>query len=164
MEVVYTPYGYIQDHLEKTHRLMARLICNNFQMPYSELLTRVGWDPFWLIILRRQMSLFHKLVNKPLFQNLLPERPPRHSTRIGHSNMIYFWPKSSAFQHQLLPRISPMWNELSQPYVSETNEQFRYFLRSPNFHNFTRLLHTKNILNTPNINWLIQYDTYTIFF
>ncbi|MCP4473480.1 MAG: RNA-directed DNA polymerase, partial [Gammaproteobacteria bacterium] len=112
VEVWFPGAKYCRVNLERTQRLMARLLCNDFTLSYDSLLDRLNWVPIWKRVLYFRLRLFYKLLSNSTFDALLPLTVSRHSTRLSHSRSVSLRCKKSSTANSFCFITAKLWNSL----------------------------------------------------
>ncbi len=102
IEVWYQSSKFARTDVERVHRMMVWLLCNNFVSSYAELLTKLDWRPVWKTVLVLKMRLFYKLYNTDLFEPLLPRVTARRSARVNHTHSVDLLAKKTCTRNTFL--------------------------------------------------------------
>ena len=111
---------------------MARLLTNNFALPYSSLLSNLSWSPLWRRVLTMQLCLFYKLYHGIHFAptDCFPSSSNRRSARLSHSKTVSLHARTVTTNSQFFYRISSLWNVLPDAIVTAPYSVFKSYVES----------------------------------
>ncbi|MCP4489266.1 MAG: hypothetical protein GY820_18430, partial [Gammaproteobacteria bacterium] len=143
VEVWYPSTKYCRMDLERVHRMMARLLTNDFVSHYEYLLDVLKWNPIWKRVLVFQMRLFYKLVHSSSFVTLLPPQTNRRSMRVNNSRTVNLTSLKAATCNLFFYRAVKIWNTFPEHVVAFSLKSFIEYLKTAEF---ITLLRDNNIL------------------
>ncbi len=135
IEVWYPSAKYCKIDCERVHRQMSRALCNNYVLPYADLLSILHWCPLWRRVIVFQLRLFYKLYYGLHFApaTCLPRPVGRRSSRLTHSCAVELKFTKATTGNQFFYRVSKLWNLLPDRVVTSGFREFSLFIESDQF-------------------------------